>query len=339
MGKPGRILVFELNWMGDILFSFPFIRALRKAFPEARIACAIVPQYKNLLMNNPWINDVYTLSDDCNLLSIPEKLAFIMKIKKQGFDTCFFLKPSRTKAVMAAVSGISSRIGFEGKKTLLTKKVKIPAGHPHRAHQILALAAAAGAAETDSTYEYFVRKEDEDRAAVLLSEAGGGARRIVAINPGGNWDAKRWPPGNFAELARRLIDRFNDVELMITGAGKDIELARDIVSGAGNDRCYTVSGKTGVNELAALFKRCVLVISADSGPLHLASAVGATTIGLFGPTSRRITGPCGKGKNIVISKDIDCRIPCYIRECKKDYLCMKSITAGEVFEAAERVLS
>ncbi len=325
--------------MGDILFSFPFIRAIRKTFPDTYIECVVVPRYVDLLINNPWINDVHALSDDNNLSSIPEKIAFIRMIKKEKYDTCFFLKTSRIKAVMAALSGIPERIGFAGKEAPLTKKVEIPAGRLHRADQILALAGAVGVTQADGTYEYFFSEEDEERAGTVLHEAGGGIRRMVAINPGGNWEAKRWPVRNFIKLSRGILNRFDDVEIMITGSKKDVRLAQDMVSEIRDPRCYTLAGKTGLNELAALFKKCALVVSADSGPLHLASATGVTTIGLFGPTSYKITGPRGRGENIIIHKDVGCKIPCYVRTCNKDYMCMKSIMVNEVFNAAKRVLS
>ncbi|MFH1552774.1 MAG: glycosyltransferase family 9 protein [Candidatus Omnitrophota bacterium] len=336
--KPERILIFELNWMGDILFSFPFIRAVRKTFPEAYIACTVVPRYVDLLANNPWINYVHALSDSNSILSIIEKLEFIGMIRKEEYDTCFMLKPSRVKTVMAVLSRIPERIGFAGKNAPLTKEVQLPMDHVHRADQILSLASAVGVEKADGTYEYFVSEEDEERADTALREAGGGVLRTVAINPGGNWPAKRWPTENFVKLAKMLLERFGDIEVMVSGAEKDIELTREIVAEVGSDRCYTVAGKTGLNELAVLFKESDIVISADSGPLHLASAIGVTTVGLFGPTSYKITGPRGRGKNIVIYKDVGCEVPCYIKECDKDYACMKAITPDEVFKAAEKVL-
>ena len=332
-----RILIFELNWMGDILFSFPFIRAVRKAFPEAYIACTVVPRYAELLIHNPWVNYVHALPDNNKLSSIGEKLAFVRMIKNEGYDAAFFLKPSRTKAVMAILAGIPERIGFSGKSAPLTKAVDMPQGL-HRADQILSLAGMIGVDKADGTYEYFFSEEDEERANDILREAGGGVRRTVAINPGGNWAMKKWHPENYAELARRLLAAFEDIEVMVTGAEKDVHLAREIVREAGGDRCYSVAGRTGLNELAVLFKESTVVISADSGPLHLASATGAMTIGLFGPTSFRVTGPRGRGRNIVIQKDVGCEVPCYVKSCDMNIACMKAITVDEVFNAAKEVL-
>jgi len=334
-----KIIVFELNWLGDILFSLPFLRALRERFPEARIACAVVPRYADLLVNDPWIDEIIALSDNNGLTGLPERIQFVRRIRREGYDTAVFLKPSRTKTAMAAAAGITERIGFPGKGAAITREVDTPDLGTHRVDHILALASAFGVHDADCRYEYSVSDADAERIETLLNGAGGGTRRIVVLNPGGNWDAKRWPSERFSELARQLLERFEDIEVVITGAPKDRALAGGIVAHASSDRCYSIAGKTGLNELAALFKKSALVISADSGPLHLASASGARTIALFGPTSESITGPRGKGENIVIRGEPECEIPCYVDVCKKDFICMKSIAVDKVFGEAENMLT
>ncbi len=337
--KPEKILIFELNWLGDILFSFPLLRALRSEFPQAYISCAVVPRYAGLLAHNPWISDTHILSDDNGIGTIGEKLSFTRMIMKEKYDTCFFLKPSSTKAVMAFLARIPERIGFSGKSSPITMEVEMPRGETHRADQLLALAAAIGIKEADGTYEYFVDEEYIDKTDELLHKEGRGVNRIVALNTGGNWGPKRWPAENFVKLAKMLLEKFNDIEIMIPGSSKDLRLAQEIVSGVGAERCYTLAGRTELNELAALFKRASLVISADSGPLHLASAAGASTIGLFGPTSHKMTGPRGRGRNMIMQSDIPCKIPCYIEKCAMDHVCMRSITPERVFAEAEKLLS
>ena len=336
--KPQRILIFELNWLGDILFSFPLIRAIRKKFPEAFIACAVVPRYRDLLVNNPWINYVYSLSDERGACTIKEKIVFTAMLKREGYDTCFFLKPSKTKAMMATFAGIKTRIGFDGKKTAINCLVDSPNGEVHRADHILSLAKAVGINESDGRYEYFINEDDVMKVKEVLCEAGGGKFRTVVINPGGNWDAKRWPVPKYKDLAKRIVSTFNDVEVIVSGSKKDIVLAADIVSFVDDKRCYSIAGKTRLNELAAIFAKCSLMISADSGPLHLASANNAPTVGLFGPTSPEMTGTRGKKESVIIWKDCGCEIPCYVESCEKDYVCMHGISVDEVFNAAKKVL-
>lgn len=336
--RPEKILIFELNWLGDILFSFPLLRAIRNEFPQAYISCIVVPRYAGLLAHNPWISDTHILSDDNGIGTIGEKLSFTRMIKKEKYDTCFFLKPSSTKTAMAFLAGIPERIGFSGKAAPLTLEVEMPDGGTHRADQLLALAAAMGIKEADGTYEYFIDEEYMDKADELLHKEGRGVNRIVALNTGGNWGPKKWPAENFTKLAKMLLEKFDDIEIMIPGSAKDLRAAQGIVAEVGAGRCYTLAGRTDLNELAALFKKASLVVSADSGPLHLASATGVPTIGLFGPTSHKMTGPRGRGKNIVIQSDVPCKVPCYVEKCDMDNVCMKSITPERVLAEAERVL-
>ncbi len=337
-GEEKKILVFELNWLGDILFSFPFLRAIRKKLPEAYISCAVVPRYADLLINNPWINNIHILSDDHGPGEIIEKIKFVNKIKKEKYDICFLLKPSRTKALMAYLSGIKTIIGFGGKKSKVNLTVKIPASDSHRSDQILSLAGALGVKDADEKYEYFINAPDAKRSVDILRASGGGTRPSIVINPGGNWDAKRWPLDKHKRLAEKMVSSFKNVEVIIAGSEKDVGLANEIVFFVNNKRCYSIAGKTNLNELASVFRNSVLVISADSGPMHMASAVGARTIVLFGPTAVKITGPRGVRESIIIRKDCGCNIPCYTANCGMDFACMRNITVDEVFRAAKKIL-
>ncbi len=339
MKQPERILIFELNWLGDILFSFPLIRAIKRALPVAHVACAVVPRYGELIVNNPLIDETIHLHDDRGLFSLWEKASFIRRVRKKRFDACFVMKPSATKTRIAAMAGIPRRIGFAGKNAGLTQEVDMPAGDAHRVDQLLVLASVLGEAGDDNAYEYFVSEENVRKADVFLNNSGGKNRPVTVMNPGGNWDPKRWDRGNFAKLSRRLLDVYPDMEIMVIGAKKDERLAGGIVKEVRDERCRSVAGMTDLNTLAALLKLSALVISADSGPLHLASAVGADTIALFGPTSPKVTAPRGRGNNITIWHDVGCETPCYEPVCGKGYECMKMITVDEVFDAAKQILN
>jgi heptosyltransferase II len=337
--KVKKILVFQLNWLGDILFSYPLLRALAKTFPEVEITCAVVSGYAELLKGNPWVRSVIELPDKRGAGAVLRGAALIPALRKEKFDMCFLLKPSRTKSIMAAYAGIKERIGFSGKKDLLTTAVDTPSGKIHRADQILALAAALGITKADGTYEYFFCPGDEGRAEKILISAGSTLGTRVALNPGGNWGPKRWPEERFRDLAGKMLDEFKNIEIVITGAKKDRRMAEEMVGKVNSERCYSIAGRTGINALAAIFKKCSLVVSADSGPLHLASATGVPTIGLFGPTSPEITGQRGRGLNMVIHKPSACSIPCYIENCEKGHECMLKITPEDVLGLAGKVLS
>ncbi|HNX90300.1 MAG TPA: lipopolysaccharide heptosyltransferase II [Candidatus Omnitrophota bacterium] len=335
ISEPKKILIFELNWMGDILFSEPLIRAIKETYPESYITCAMVPRYVDLLANNPWVDEIIELSDNRSFLSFFEKIGFLNVIRKKHFDTCIFLKPSRTKVIMAMLSGIKDRIGFISSKRTFFTRVVMADDSCHRVEQILSLAGAMDAPFPRSHhYEYFVTDEDMKKMEVTLASSGYKGGDIIVLNPGGNWGAKRWPQKYFAELAEMLIKKYPGAEIVISGAKKDIGLAGAILKDTGCARCMSLAGKTHIKELAALFKKAKLVISSDSGPMHLASAVGSPTLAIFGPTSAKLTGPYGKGKNKVLQRYVECAVPCYKEKCDKDYVCIKQISAREVFNAA-----
>jgi len=330
--KMKRILIFELNWLGDILFSFPLIREVRKGFPSARIEVAVVSRYAGLFVGNGDVDEVRVLSDARGARGVWEKVKFMGEMFKGRYDACFFLKPSVSKGVMAFLAGVPARIGFSGKRMFLTREVKASLlENVHRARRLLALAEGIGAATGDDRYEYVVPAEDLEKVDAVVSRMGGGGRKVVALNPGGNWLAKRWPVENFASLAKEILNKFKDVEIVVTGAEKDKVLAGEIVSAVHGERCYVVAGETDLGQLAALYKRCVLMVSGDSGPIHLASAVGVTTIGIFGPTDPGVTGPRGTGKSVIVREDVVCEIPCYEEVCRKGYVCMRGVTVGKVF--------
>ena len=338
MYKRKKILIFELNWLGDILFSIPFLRTIRQTYPDAQISCAVVPRYKALLENSRYVDNVYTLSDRNTFVSVWEKCVFACKIAKEKYDLCFLIKPSRTKSFIAKMAGIPERIGFEGKKDFLTKSVCLSEDEDHRAQTILNLAKSVTEVGSDIWYDFPVLDQDKVRIKHLLEKTYEEKRRIVVLNAGGNWDAKRWAADNFVTLAKCILSYGEDIEIVMTGAEKDADYVDDIVTRIADQRCHSVAGKTALGVLAALFASAELVVSADSGPIHLASAVGTPTVSLFGPTSPDVTGPLGKGRNIVLHHEIECAVPCYVDECDKSYKCMAKITPEEVFKAVKEEL-
>jgi lipopolysaccharide heptosyltransferase II len=334
-----KILIFELNWLGDILFSFPLMKVLKRDFPGAYISCAVVSRYAQLLEGQKCVDEVLILPEKGNFRSFLEWPLFIRSVRKKGFDVCFFLKPSRSRSMAAA--NVGTRIGFEGKNVGLTHAVRAEEGDLHRMDRILSLAEAAGAkvAHRDRVYEYVLSNSELDRARNLLRSCGHHAPgRIVCVNPGGNWAPKRWPAGDHAELIGLMLEKYGDISIAVTGAPKDRALALRIAASAGDPRCFSIAGRTDLKGLAAVFALSSLVISADSGPLHLAAACGVPVVGLFGPTSPALTGPRGTNASSVIHHEVGCNVPCYETDCSKGFECMKSIRPSEVMKRVSELL-
>ena len=335
------ILIVNVNWLGDVLFSTPFIRAVRNNFPDAYIACMVVPGCREILEGNPNINEV--IGYDEKRAGLFGSIKIIRLLRQRRFDTVFLLHRSFTRALLAYLSGITERIGYYTSKRafLLTKKPVPPAGVLHRARFYLGLLEAVGLKTDDNGCDFFIGPQDDKWAEDFLKKNGvKPGERIIVFNPGGNWLPKRWPAGNFGMLAEKIARRFGDkARILISGSKKDLELTGRIRKYAGPN-AIVACGEASLKETAALFKRSDLVISGDSGPLHIAVSAGANTIGLFGPTSPEITGPymADPEKAAVLRKDIiRCKIPCYKSDCP-DYGCMSAITPQEVLEVVERFI-
>ena len=338
--KMDRILIVNVNWLGDVLFTTPFIRAIRERFPASYIACLVVPRCRELLEDNPNINDVIVYDEDGLHKSIFGKFNLIKTLRQKGFDGSFLLHRSFTRALLVFLSGIKNRIGYNTKKRglLLTKALDEPLGSIHKVEYFLNLAEACGANIVQREYDFFVRDQERREVEDFFKKRGiTSDDTLIVLNPGGNWPPKRWPKESFAEVADRLSSELN-AKVVITGAPSDMDLAHEIMA-LTKTRLVSATGKTTLKSLGAVMERADLVISSDSGPMHLALGVKSKVIALFGPTSDAITGPYGRQKDFfVIKKDVDCAVPCYDFTCN-DHRCMKAITVDEVVEKAKEMLS
>lgn len=337
-----RILIVNVNWLGDVLFSTPFIRAVRKNFTNAYIACMAVPRCREVLEGNPYLDKIIIYDAGAN--GVWGNINFVKQLKAYDFDTVFLLHRSFTRAFLARLAGINNRIGYYTFKRgfLLTQKPKPPKINSlHRAKFYLGLLEAVGLETDNKGCDFFISEKDSSWADNFFKDKGKMPGQMpVVFNPGGNWLPKRWPMRNFIELGKLFLSKFRDnVKIIITGASKDAELAGEINKALGNSAIISC-GIVNLKQTAAIFKKSSLVISSDSGPLHIAVSVGANVIGIFGPTSPFITGPynADEKKVVVIHKNTGCKIPCYKADCS-DYKCMKAITPEEVFEAALRLMA
>ena len=212
---------------------------------------------------------------------------------------------------------------------MLTKVVEPAAGLVHRADHYLNVIEADGVKVRDWHYALSLSPETERQANTILQQNQIFPQdRLAVVNAGGNWALKRWPQENFSVLIDRLAEDCG-LKVALVGSAQDRSLAEAITSRSSH-RPAILAGQTDLKQLLALMKRAEVVISADSGPLHMAHSVGANVIGLFGPTRPEVTGPRGQGRGKVIQHDIGCNHePCYNLKCPNN-LCMKMITVDEV---------
>jgi len=333
-----KVLIFNVNWLGDVLFSTAAIRNIRRNFPRSFIACVIPSRCYPVLKDNPHLDEIIIFDEKDRHKSLYQRFEFIRSLKIRDFDVAFLLHRSFTRALICRLAGIPERIGHYTRKRgfLLTKKIIPPARDSlHRIDYYLDIVERGGYKVEDRYTEFYFGDSDARFVEDFLKKNSvEKSDFVVAINPGGNWPSKRWPKEDWARLCDKLIERFN-AKVVITGGHNDLALAGQIKEMM-KARPVIACGAFTIKQFAALAKEAGVFVTADTGPLHIANSVGAKKIiAIFGPTSPEITGPYPSGNAIILHKDVGCKIPCYELKCK-DNRCMKAITPDDVIEALSR---
>lgn len=329
-----HILVVSVNWLGDAVFSTPVFFALKKQYPGARITCLCVPRVVDVLSLCPAIDKTIVYDEEGVDRPWHAKLSLITRLRREKFDAAFILRRSFSRSLILALAGIPVRVGYakKGWRGLLTHEVSSEGmDRLHRSDAYLRVIETYGVKVDDrscclSAQEAVIRGW-KDRFAAMGVKAG---ERLIAINTGGNWDLKQWPVERFVTLIQDIHARKLG-RVVLPGAPKDIERVRKIkeASGVGDDLIMT-AGNTGITSLAGLFSCVDTLVTADTGPLHLAAALGVKTVALFGPTRPEVTGARGQKESVVLQKDVGCnKAPCYYLECKNNK-CMKAIMVEDV---------
>ena len=321
-----RILIIRLDLIGDVLFSVPAMRNTRQRFPHARLDVLVAPNTAPLLAECPYIDNVYTL--EAHTLAHPPGIfsldrwrqawRLIRTLSAQRYDLCLSLY-GVPAATISLLTGAPHRAGFAdeappGSFTLLASSSRLPQDR-HEVHCSLAVAQAAGAAATPDHMEAWVGATDRAWAAATL--ATDEAALWVACGHGArNGYAKIWPRRHWVNL----IDQLHQAgyRAVLVGGPDEVEAAAAIAQSCGAPP-LVLTGKTTLGQLAAVLAQCTLMVGSDSGPLHLAAALGTRVIGLYGATSALRYGPFGQPA-AVRSHPIFCS-PCYRPETGQPATC------------------
>lgn len=336
--EANRIVIFNVNWVGDVLFSTATIRNIRLNYPKSFIACIIPSRCYPVLKGNPHLDEIIIYDEKDRHKSFLDKAQFVQLLKSKRFDTAFLLHRSFTRALICRLAGIPQRVGYHTKKRAFLMNSKIIAPDRDAMHRIdyyLNVIEKAGLKVQDRYTEFFIDEEDGSAVREFLRKQSVGENDfVVVLNPGGNWLPKRWPKEYWAVLADKLISEYG-ASVVITGGSSDISLVTDIKS-LMREKPVVACGVFNLKQLAALCKRSDLFVSADTGPLHIANAVGAKKIiAIFGPTSPAVTGPYPLVNTVILQKDVGCKVPCYITRCQ-DNRCMKAVTPADILKRVER---
>lgn len=339
---PRRILIARLDRLGDVVLSTPVIRHMRKLFPDAYIAFMVRPENRDVVENNPDLNETIFYDKSGSEKGWWGTLRFALSLRKHKFDTAVALHPSNRTHIIFFLAGIPARIGYDKKMGwMLTKKVRHVKheGLMHESDYNFELLAKGGFRVLTYDRTPYIRTSDHDKMFVdyLQSRMGIGAN-IITFHPGASCPSKRWAPDRFAAAADLLGERYK-AEIVIVG-GKGAEKYGSRMSAAMKRKAFDLTGKTGVGALAELLARSRLFVSNDSGPVHVAVAMGTPVVTVFGRKdpglSPRRWGPLGM-RDIVLHKDVGC-VTCLAHNCDKGFKCLVAVTVEDVVRAAERIL-
>ena len=310
-----NIAIFTKNWIGDVVFETPAIHAIKDNFPDARLIAITPKRCAEVLRVNPDIAEVVVFDDRNEDKGVISKWQLIRRLKALKIDQIYLFHRSFSRALIATFAGIRERIGYDtkGRGLLLTRAVREPSDGMHAVQYFLHLLQSTGLRVSgDYQYAFYYSEQDRLKVSSLLEKHRLDPAKLVAINPGANWLPKRWPVECFRQLAHQLVRRYG-VQVAITGSKEDETLGEVIMNGDGaHSSIVSLCGKTTLCELGAFFSLCRLLVSNDSGPLHIGAGVGTNVLGIFGPTDPTLTGPLGRGRNVVVHYVPDgARVPWY----------------------------
>jgi len=345
--KIERILVRGTNWIGDAIMSAPAMHRLRSSFPQANITLLATARTTALFEDSSLCDEVIRYRSRAE--GLRPFMEMVKTIRARRFDLAVLFQNAFEAALLSYLGGARLRIGYaeQCRGFLLTHKLHHGPEHRnrHQVHDYLDIVAecericlGSDLRANYSSVPALIASARQKEAAVALLECFGvetGSRSLVAINAGAtNSRAKCWPAERFAALADRLAKEMN-AQIVLIGAPSELEYADNVISLMATNGVADLTGKTSLVELIGLLDRCDLVVSNDTGPAHIAAALGRPTITIFGPTNEFETAP--PSSEILRAEGIECA-RCMLRDCPIDHRCMTRISADSVFDCARKIL-
>ncbi len=333
-GQSRKILVRVPNWIGDAVMSTPALGAIRAAFPSWEIVLAANSVVCELMSPHPFCDRVIVYDKKGVDGGAAGLWKFSRRLGAEDFDGAILLQNALEAAILAALAGIKVRAGFstDGRRLLLTHPVRRSKEALRLHHSQYYLEMLAGLGIAPAGFKTTLQCTDSERnwAGSVL-----GGERFAAINPGAAYgSAKRWYPKRFARVADALASDFG-FKVLLVGGPAEAGIGSEILSEM-SARALNMIGRTSVRRLMALLASSELVVTNDSGPMHVAAAFDRPVVALFGPTDHTVTSPlCSK--LALVRKPTECA-PCLKRECPGDHRCMAQISVEDVLAGVQALI-
>lgn len=333
-----NILVCQTGgWIGDMVMMTPALRALKQTYPKSDLTLLLRPRVADLMQTHPYVDTC--IVDNKTEGPYRSLKSLVHQIRDKAFDIAVILHPTSFRnALLPFLARVPRRIGTKvgGRGMLLTLSCEDNT-EIHEVHRYLRVLQLLNIDIVSSFLEFW--HTDADRRFIehlLRTEGVLPHDRIIALNLGTTWTTKQWDVLNFADVIQRIAYLTPEIKIVLTGSSTEQELAKALPTSLS---AINLVGKTDILQLGALLERCDVCLTCDSGPMHIAAAVGTPTVALFGPTNPVRHEPYGT-EHTVVEKPVSCR-PCYKQTCHRQdapHLCMKEIGATEVVSALESSL-
>ncbi len=353
-----NILVIRTDRIGDVVLTTPMIALLRKMYPQSKITILVTPQTREIVDGNPYLNEI--MIDDRKKLhkGLTGYIKLIQEVKKRTFDLAIVLHTKKRTTLLCFLAGIPNRIGYKNNKLgfLLTQGIADmrPQGIKHEVQYCLDvlnyIKKGTGEPTDQSNFAFHpsikeirslsylkpyvsTKKESEEWVKREFSKSEiKESDDVIAIHPGASCISKRWPVKNFAELISKIHTK-HQVKIILVG-GDDTRAIAEEISQLTSAPIIDFVGKTNLSQFISLLKHCRLLISNDSGPVHLAGALNVKVLAIFGRNQSGLNpqrwGPLGED-SVVLHKDVGCQV-CLAHRCVIGFKCLEAITPQEVLE-------
>jgi heptosyltransferase-2 len=334
------ILVTRTDRIGDVVLSTPVLEALRKRFPNVKIVAMVLPTTRAVVEGNPYVDEVLVYDKRGSQRRFLDSLRFALSLRKKKIDVALHLHPTNRMHILSRLAGIPFRIGYKKKFGWLLSHTIAESKHlgtRHEAEYNFDLLRFLDVPKPDVLRPLFVvERSDETKLDQLLAAMKLSLPRPIVFFPSASCVSKKWPLEHFASLAEILYAR-TGVPIVLVGGPDAVPLSA-LLRSSTTVNLVDLVDKLDLKMLGALFKRARLVVSNDSGPMHIAASVGAPVVSIFGrndpglrPQRWRALGK----KSFYIHKDVGC-IKCLAHNCQRDLLCLKSISVNDVMDIIDR---
>lgn len=333
-----NILIIKMSALGDVMHALPCAAALRELYPQAKIRWIVHPQFSTFVPQPPYVDEIiYFDKQAFTKMSVKDKIkAFLHMrsfLRSFKFDLVIDLQGLFKSAVVAWMTGCKNRIGYNDMREgsgLISKAIHGAHDQGHIVQQYLDVIRYLGSKVEEPFFPMPELTEEKAQLQnILLEKFSGSAKQdLVALVPGAGWVTKEWPEAYFIDLAKKLIAQGK--KIVLVGGPAETAKAQLIAENLPQEQVLNLTGKTNLKELAALMDNVGLCIGGDTGPVHIAAAMGCRIIALFGASSGHRAGPYGK-QVTVISTTEECA-PCFKRKCPLHKNCMEKISVQQVLD-------